>query len=87
MTAHAAFSPHTGTGAGPGTARDPRLQPIFISPIHRAGLVLVWLMVAASGVVFSEPAPVDLLMFALVLLLPVAGLIRVTPAQIGRAHV
>ena len=74
MTAHAALSTQTGP------ARDPRLQPVFISPIHRAGLVLVWLMVAASGVVFSEPAPVDLLMFALVLLLPVAGLIRVTPA-------
>lgn len=69
--------------SGPGNARDPRTQPAFVSPIHRVALVLVWLMVATSGIVFSEPAPVDLLMLVLVLLLPVAGLIRATPALIA----
>ncbi len=44
---------------------------VNLSSLGRAG---VFLAVAASGVVFSEPAPVDLLMLGLVALLPLAGL-------------
>ncbi len=40
-----------------------------------------WAMVA-SGVVFSEPAPIDLLMMGLVVLLPVAGLQRSSPGLV-----
>lgn len=42
----------------------------------------VFLAVAASGVVFSEPAPVDLLMLGLVALLPLAGLQRYSPGML-----
>ena len=42
--------------------------------MHRLLLVLVWLAVAASAIVFSEPAPFDLIMFALMALLPMVGL-------------
>ncbi len=72
--AHAAafssFTPaHTGYVAG---ARK--------SFVHAASLALVWLTVALSGIVFSEPAPVDALAMGLVLLLPVVGLVAITPA-------
>ncbi|MFM9942715.1 MAG: O-antigen ligase family protein [Hyphomicrobiaceae bacterium] len=42
--------------------------------------MLVSLTIAASGIVFSEPAPVDLLMIVLIALLPLAGLQVYTPA-------
>ena len=42
----------------------------------------VFLAVAASGVVFSEPAPVDLLMLGLVVLLPLAGLQTYSPGML-----
>lgn len=45
--------------------------------IHQAILCAVWLTLAASGVVFSEPAPVDVLMMGLIVLLPAAGLLHV----------
>lgn len=48
--------------------------------VHRIALALVWLTVASGAVVFSEPAPVDLLMMGLVVLLPVLGLVRISPA-------
>ncbi len=53
------------------------------SPVHRAALALVWLTVASSFLVFSEPAPVDLLTIALFVLLPVLGLTDAKPALIG----
>jgi len=45
--------------------------------VHRLALALVWLTVAASVVVFAEPAPVDLLMMGLIVLLPVIGLVAI----------
>ena len=45
------------------------------------GRLSVVLAVAASGVVFSEPAPVDLLMMGLVVLLPLACLQRYAPGM------
>ncbi len=42
--------------------------------IHRTVLALVWLAVASSFFVFSEPAPVDVLNMGLVVLLPAVGL-------------
>ncbi|MEQ1719130.1 MAG: O-antigen ligase family protein [Hyphomicrobium sp.] len=46
---------------------------------HTAALALVWLTFALSGLVFSEPCPTDVLALALIVLLPVMGLVRVTP--------
>ena len=51
--------------------------------VHRATLLLVWLMVAMSAVVFSEPAPFDILMMGLIILLPTIGLVRFTPLNLG----
>lgn len=48
--------------------------------VHRIALALVWVTVASGAIVFSEPAPVDLLMMGLVVLLPVIGLVRISPA-------
>ncbi|MEZ5924951.1 MAG: O-antigen ligase family protein [Hyphomicrobiaceae bacterium] len=52
------------------------------SVVHKAALVLVWMAVALSAVVYSEPAPFEILMMGLVVLLPVLGLARLTPALI-----
>lgn len=49
------------------------------SAVHLMTLAAVWLTFAASGVVFSEPAPVDILSAGLMILLPTVGLILVTP--------
>lgn len=49
------------------------------SAVHKLALTLVWVTVATSGLVFSEPAPVDALMMGLVVLLPVIGLVKMTP--------
>ena len=49
---------------------------------RRCALALVWLTIASSGVVFSEPAPVDALTLGLVVLLPVIGLTRITPSLV-----
>ncbi len=48
------------------------------SAIHRMALALVWLTVASGAVVFSEPAPVDVLTMGLVVLLPVIGLVSIS---------
>lgn len=45
--------------------------------------LLVALAIAASGVVFSEPAPVDLVMIVVIALLPLAGLQSCAPALWG----
>ena len=42
--------------------------------VHRLALAFVWLTIASGAVVFAEPAPVDLLMLALIIGLPVIGL-------------
>jgi len=48
--------------------------------VHRVILALVWLTLASSAIVFSEPAPVDAMLAGLAVLLPAAGLVVVTPA-------
>ena len=53
------------------------------SVAHTATLALVWLMVAMSAVVFSEPAPFDILMMGLIVLLPIVGLVRFSPLTVG----
>lgn len=47
--------------------------------VHNAMLALVWLTFATNGFVLSEPSPTDALMLALIVLLPVVGLTRMTP--------
>lgn len=49
---------------------------------HRMALTLVWLTIASGGIVFAEPAPVDALTMALVILLPVIGLVRICEAML-----
>lgn len=46
---------------------------------HNAALGLVWLTFATSGFVFSEPCPTDVLALGLIVLLPVLGMVRLTP--------
>ncbi len=48
--------------------------------IHLAILGLVWLAFAVSSIVFTEPAPVDVMLMGLVALLPAAGLAVFSPA-------
>jgi O-antigen ligase len=54
----------------------PRLRAISLT--HRLALALVWVAFAASAIVFTEPAPVDVLMLGLIIVLPVIGLVRMT---------
>ena len=49
------------------------------SAVHVLALSAVWLTFAAGGVVFSEPAPVDVLSAGLLILLPAVGLVLVSP--------
>jgi O-antigen ligase len=49
------------------------------SAVHVLSLSAVWLTFAAGGVVFSEPAPVDVLSAGLLILLPAVGLVLVSP--------
>lgn len=53
------------------------------SHVHAATLGIVWLTFLTSGIVFAEPAPVDLMLMGLVLLLPLVGLVSFTPALAG----
>ena len=48
------------------------------SATRRLALAFVWLSFAASAIVFTEPAPIDVLMLGMVVLLPVIGLVRIT---------
>ena len=50
------------------------------SLVHTLALALMWLAMATSGFVFSEPSPTDLITIALIVLLPVIGLVRIGPA-------
>jgi O-antigen ligase len=55
------------------------------SIVHKLSLLLVAITVISGGVVFSEPAPVDGLTFALVFLLPTVGLVAINPALLTYA--
>lgn len=57
-----------------------RVQLAGRSGVHVAALALVWLAMATSGLVFTEPCPTDLVTIALIVLLPVVGLVRFGPA-------
>jgi O-antigen ligase len=48
------------------------------SAAHKLALSLVWLTVASGAVVFTEPAPIDVLTMGLVVLLPVIGLVAIS---------
>jgi O-antigen ligase len=52
------------------------------SATHKLALALVWLTVASGAVVFSEPAPIDVLTVGLVVLLPVIGLVAISRSLI-----
>src|SRR5512140_2334443 len=63
----------------PAVATDaPSGLTVPVASIARGG---VFVAIAASGVVFSEPAPVDLVMMGLIALLPLAGLQRLAPGM------
>ena len=51
--------------------------------IQRIAYALVWLAVASGAVVFTEPAPVDVLTMALVVGLPLVGLVAWHPALLA----
>jgi len=53
------------------------------SATHKLALALVWLTIASGAVVFSEPAPFDVLTMGLVVLLPAIGLVAIPPALTG----
>ena len=57
----------------------PRDEAISRGFVHSAVLALVWLTFAVSGFVMTEPAPVDALLAGLAILLPVVGLVSITP--------
>ena len=61
----------------------PKRRPREKSPAHKIALALVWITVALSAVVFTEPAPVDAMTMGLFVLLPVMGLTRSEPALAG----
>ena len=45
---------------------------------YQVALVIVWLGIASSGIVFAEPAPIDLALIVLIGLLPAVGLISMS---------
>ena len=63
-------------------ARTPAQRRSFV---HRLALALVAVTIVSSGVVFSEPAPVDALSICLVVLLPTIGLVAINPTLIAYA--
>mgnify|MGYP001198625245 CR=1 FL=1 len=50
------------------------------SAVHWIALALVWVSVASGAVVFTEPAPVDLLTMGLIVALPIVGLVAIRPS-------
>jgi O-antigen ligase len=64
------------------TLLDARASSGLTVGVSSLGRLGVFLAIAASGVVFSEPAPVDLLMIGLVVLLPVLALQRTAPGMV-----
>src|SRR5512134_1406558 len=53
------------------------------SAAHKLALAFVWMAVASGAVVFSEPAPVDVLTMGLIVLLPLIGLVAISRALLG----
>ena len=53
------------------------------SAAHWLALALVAVTILSSGLVFSEPAPVDALTVALIVLLPVMGLVAFNPTLVA----
>lgn len=53
-----------------------------MSLTHRIALGLVWLTIASGAIVFTEPAPFDVLGLGLLILLPAVGLVRITAGMI-----
>jgi O-antigen ligase len=53
------------------------------SATHKLALALVWMAVASGAVVFSEPAPIDVLTMGLAVLLPLIGLVAISPTLLG----
>jgi hypothetical protein len=62
-------------------APAPGLPTVSRSAAHKLALALVWLTVASGAIVFTEPAPVDLLTTGLIVLLPVIGLVAMSRAH------
>lgn len=52
------------------------------SDLHVLILGIVWLTIASGAIVFSEPAPFDVLMTGLIVLLPIAALAIFTPGML-----
>lgn len=51
--------------------------------VHRIALAFVWLAVASGAIVLSEPAPIDMLMMALIFVLPLLRLVTTPPALLA----
>ena len=60
----------------------PRRRSAIGRDVERLVLTCVWITIATGAIVFTEPAPFDVLMLALIGLLPVAGLIMLSPALV-----
>lgn len=50
--------------------------------VHILALALVWIGVASGAVVFTEPAPVDILTIGLIVVLPLIGLVAIKPGLV-----
>jgi len=73
----------TATAYRDGAALDVRPAPRSLTTLLT--LAAVALTIAVSGIVFSEPAPVDALTIGLIVLLPVIGLVAFNPALVAFA--
>ena len=69
-------------GRLPGRSAPPLALEPRRSAVHGSALALVWLAVASGAIVFTEPAPVDLLTIGLIVLLPVIGLVAIKPGLV-----
>jgi O-antigen ligase len=65
-----------------GNAAVPPDRRVRRSAVHMITLALVWTAVALGAIVFTEPAPVDLLTMILIGLLPVVGLVAIKPGLV-----
>lgn len=74
------ISPRIPSGLAGSRARPAAAAPRSL--VHMLALGLVWLAVASSAVVFTEPAPTDLLTIAALVVLPVVGLAVFRPPLI-----
>jgi O-antigen ligase len=79
---HAPRRPSIRAVAAPRVVQTPTYTPTDQrrGAIHKGLLALVWLAFASSGIVFTEPAPVDALLMGLIVLLPLTGLISIPPS-------